>query len=151
TLSGGRYEYYAIMGQHLATTQEVYFSGVQAALNATMIRDDNIIVSIPGGAPFPGPNVLSTVKVVTLYGEAQLEFSIEQPEPVISSFSPAVAVAGEKVTITGQYFKGLEKVSFVDAVSDMATDAEVLSHVPGEEGESDVITVVVPEGIGVSY
>ena len=151
TQSGDRYEFYAIIGQNLATTQEVYFSGVKAALNATMVRDDNIIISIPGGAPFPGPNVLSTVKVVTLYGEAQMSFEIEQPVPSITNFSPAVAVAGEKVVITGLYFKGLQKVSFVDAVTDTPTDAEILSHVPGEEGEPDVITVVVPEGIGVSY
>lgn len=151
THSGDRYEYYAIIGQNLASTTEVYFSGVKAALNATMVRDDNIIISIPGGAPFPGPNTLSTVKVITLFGEAQLEFEIEQPVADIQNFSPAVAVAGEKVVITGAYFKGLEKVSFVDAVTDVATDAEVTSYVVDEVTGAEVITVVVPEGIGVSY
>lgn len=151
TNSGARYEYYAIMGQNLGTTQKVYFSGVEAAVNATMVRDDNIIISIPGGAPFPGPNTLSTVRVVTLYGEAQLEFEIEQPVADIQTFSPAVAVAGDRVVITGAYFKGLEKVSFVDAVTDVATDAEILSYVVDETSGVEVITVVVPEGIGVSY
>lgn len=151
TLSGDRYEYYAIIGQNLATTQRVYFSGVEAAINATMVRDDNIIISIPGDAPFPGPNTLSTVRVVTLYGEAQLEFEIEQPVADIQNFSPAVAAAGERVVITGAYFKGLEKVSFVDAVTDVATDAEIVSYVVDEATGAEVITVVVPEGIGVSY
>ena len=151
THSGDRYEYYAIMGQNLATTQRVYFSGVEAAINATMVRDDNIIISIPGDAPFPGPNTLSTVRVVTLYGEAQLDFEIEQPVADIQNFSPAVASAGERVVITGAYFKGLEKVTFVDAVTDVATEAEIVSHVVDEASGAEVITVVVPEGIGVSY
>lgn len=151
TLSGDRYEYYAIIGQNLATTTEVYFSGVKAALNVTMVRDDNIIIRIPGDAPFPGPNILSTVKVITLYGEAQLEFEIEQPVADIQNFLPAVAVAGEKVVITGAYFRGLQKVGFVDAVSNVETEAEIVSYVVDEVSGAEVITVLVPEGIGVSY
>src|SRR5690606_22879993 len=121
TDSGDRYEYQGSCGQNLAATREVSSSGVKAARNATMVREDGIIISIPAGARVPGPNTLSTVKVITLFGEAQLEFEIEQPVADIQNFSPAVAVAGEKVVITGAYFKGLEKVSFVDAVTDVAT------------------------------
>jgi hypothetical protein len=150
THSGGRGETLVIFGKHLSSVQEVYFSGVQAPLNTTMVRDDNIIIRIPDRAPFPGPNVLSTVRVITLYGEAQLEFEVEQPVPSIASFAPAVAAPGATVTITGQYFNGLETVGFVDAATGTAIDAEIVSYTVKED-ETEEIVVIVPDNVKVSY
>lgn len=148
THEGGRNETLVIFGQNLGSVQEVYFSGVQAPLNTTMVRNDNIIIRIPDDAPFPGPNVLSTVRVVTLYGEAHLEFQVAQPVPNIQSFSPAVASAGEIVTIKGEFFNGLESVSFVDAKTGVATPAEIVST-NLVEGEEEIV-VTVPDGVKVS-
>ena len=149
THEGGRGETLVIFGQNLKTTQEVYFSGVKAALNTTMVRNDNIIITIPGSAPFPGPNVLSTVRVVTLYGEANLEFEVAQPDPDIESFAPAVAGAGELVTIQGSFFNGLQNVSFVDVATGTPLEAEVIS-VTINDDETGEIVVEVPVGVKVS-
>lgn len=149
THQGGRGETVVIFGKNLATVQEVYFSGIPAPLNTTMVRNDNIIIRIPG-APFPSPNVLSTVRVVTLYGEAQLEFEIAQPDPDIYTFAPAVASAGEEVTIKGEFFNGLMGVSFVDVATGEALEAEVISYTYNEEEEVEELIVIVPDGVKVS-
>jgi len=140
--------WYVIFGQNLATTREVYFSGEQAALNTTYVRDDNIIINIPGGAPFPNPNVLSTVRVITNYGEANMEFEIQQPPPVIDNFAPAVASPGEAVTIDGEFFNGLQSVAFVDVATNEVREAEIVSSTVDETGEH--IVVIIPDGTKVS-
>lgn len=150
-LSGGRGETLVIFGSNLATVQEVYFSGSRAPLNTTMVRNDNIIIRIPDNAPFPGPNVLSTVRVVTLYGEAQMEFEIEQPAPNIRSFIPAVGSPGESITIRGEFFNGLASVQFIDAATDEALDADIVSHTLDEETGEEVVVAIIPDGAKVSY
>lgn len=149
TLSGGRGETLAIFGQNLSSTREVYFSGVKASLNTTMVTNTTIIITVPN-APFPGPNVLSTVRVVTNYGEAQLDFAIEQPLPVIYSFAPAVANPGDVITIQGQYFNNLEAVEFIDVKTSDALVAEVISYATNDEGV-EVLAVKVPDNAPVSF
>lgn len=150
TESGGRGETLAIFGKNFKGVQEVYFSGILAPVNPTMVTNETIIIAIPGAAPFPGPNVLSTVRVVTKFGEAQLEFDIEQPEPLITNFAPAVAAPGATVTITGEFFNGLEGVAFVDAATGEELAAEILSAGVNADGVEQ-IEVKVPDGVKVSY
>src|SRR4051812_21533379 len=65
---GYRGSTYAIFGSNLATTQYVYFNGEKAPLNATLVRNDNIIVRIGDNTPYiQGMNKL---RVVTKFGEA---------------------------------------------------------------------------------
>jgi hypothetical protein len=150
TNAGGRGSVLVIFGKNLSTVQEVYFSGVPAPLNTTMVRNDNIIIRIPDSAPFPGPNVLSTVRVITKYGEAQMDFEIAQPDPDIQTFAPAVASAGEEVTIKGEFFNGLQSVSFVDVATGEALEAEIVSYTYLEEEELEQIVVIVPDNVKVS-
>jgi hypothetical protein len=142
TESGFRGNTYVIFGQNLGTAQHVYFNGAEAPLNLTMVRNDNIIVRIGDNTPYS--QALNKVRVVTNFGEAVMDFVVKQ-KPVITSFSPAVASAGETVTIVGDFFEGLESVQFIDAKTNTALDAEIVSST-GEE-----IKVKVPTGTKVSY
>ncbi|HYC86603.1 MAG TPA: hypothetical protein VEB86_15325, partial [Chryseosolibacter sp.] len=58
---------------------------------------------------------------------------------------PAVAAGGDIVTIKGDFFLGLESVSFIDAKTGVATEAEIVSSTVDE------IRVAVPAGTKVSY
>jgi hypothetical protein len=142
TESGFRGNTYVIFGKNLGTAQHVYFNGAEAPLNLTMVRNDNIIVRIGDNTPYS--QALNKVRVVTNFGEAVMDFVVKQ-RPVITSFAPAVASAGETVTIVGDFFEGLEKVKFIDAKTNAAVDAEIVSST-GEE-----IKVKVPAGTKVSY
>ena len=90
--SGARLTTYVIYGNNLATTREVYFNESLAPLNTTLVRNDNIIIRIPDNAPFA--NVPNKLRVVTEFGQAELNFVIEQPGPTIASFDPAFIGAG---------------------------------------------------------
>jgi hypothetical protein len=142
TESGFRGNTYVIFGQNLASTQQVYFNGQLAPLNPVFVRNDNIIIQIASNTPYI--QGLDKIRVVTTYGEANLEFKVLQ-KPVITEFSPAVAAPGAEVTIVGNYFDNLEKVEFVDVKTEVATEAEVVA------ATSDKLVVLVPAGTKVSY
>jgi hypothetical protein len=137
THSGKRGEVYVIYGQNLASTQQVFFNEMPAFVNVNYVLDGSIIVRIPWEAPFAGVN--NKLKVVTKGGEAELDFSIQQPDPTITSFSPIATGAGEIVTIVGTYFENLQSVKFGDV------EAEIVSATPTE------IEVKVPDGVASAF
>lgn len=141
TNEGFRGNTYVIFGQNLATTKAVLFNGATAPLNTTFVRNDNIIIRIGNNAPYV--QAMNKVTVVTEYGEASMDFVVKQ-RPVISTFFPAVAAGGEIVTIVGNYFDGLESVTFTDVATGTVTTAEVVSAKITE------LKVVVPDGTKVS-
>ena len=83
-----------------------------------------------------------------MYGEANMEFEILQPPPVINNFAPAVADPGETVTIDGEFFNGLQSVAFVDAATGEERDAQIVSSTVDDDGEH--IIVIIPDGTKVS-
>lgn len=134
---GRRNILYTIYGENLLGTEAVYFNDTEAYFNPTLVTNNNIIVRVPEDAPyFEASNEL---RVVTPNGEATLPFSIAQPEPRITGFTPLAAGAGEIVTITGSIFEGLEAVRFGDI------EAEIVSSTETE------IQVIVPEGVVQSF
>lgn len=130
-----------LFGNNLATTREILINGASVYFNPVFVRNDNIILDIPGNVPYL--NADNKVIVVTEAGEASLDLVITQA-PNIYSF-PGVAENGATITIEGEFFEGLEKVGFVNI--DNETDtlwAEIVSVTPTE------IDVVVPDGTRVA-
>ncbi len=85
----------------------------------------------------------------TDYGQTQ-DYTVilpEHPVPAITSFSPAIAAAGETVTITGSNFTGATAVSFggVPASSFHVLLNTEITAVVGT-GASGSISVTTPEG-----
>lgn len=134
---GMRRNMYVIYGNNLLGTEAVYFNDTEAFFNPTLVTNNNIIVRIPEDAPYFDAS--DELRVVTPNGEATLPFSIAQPEPEITGFTPLAAGAGEIVTITGSIFEGLESVRFGDI------EAEIVSSTETE------IQVIVPEGVVQSF
>lgn len=136
-LSGIRSNLYAIHGQNLATTTEVYFNEYPATLNRNLITNETILVRIDENTPYSGTD--HQLRVVTLGGETSIPFQIEQPAPEILDFSPASGGPGTEVTITGEVFDNVEAVLFGE------TEAEIISATPTE------LVVIVPDGIAQAY
>lgn len=137
TTTGMRSNVYAIIGNNLATTTKVTFNGYDAFINSALIRDDNIIITIPSNTPWKG--VSNELVVTTKYGSVTMPFTIQQPGPKITSFDPLAAAAGDIVTITGDIFDNVTRVTFD------STEAEIVSATSTE------IKVKVPAGIVQAY
>jgi hypothetical protein len=90
-----------ILGRNLATTRQVFFNDVEAYLNPNLIRDDNIILTVPASVPGELNNLIT---VVTAVGIATHPFQVEIPGPVISYVSLEMVVPGDIITVQGNYF-----------------------------------------------
>lgn len=127
---GMRQNTYIIYGNNLAGTQAIYFNDTEAYFNPTLVTNNAIIVRIPKEAPyFDASNELV---VETANGVATIPFSVAQPEPIITGFTPLAAGVGDTVTITGSIFEGLESVRFgeIEAEIVSATETEIQVEVP---------------------
>jgi hypothetical protein len=114
TVTAGRLgNQYAILGTNLLTTKSVSFNGVSVYFNPGLATDESIIITIPQGVPY-GASQVNKLKVVTMYGEVEFPFSIIQPPPVITSFTPTAGSAGDIVTITGTSLDNATIVRFDD-------------------------------------
>ena len=140
TVTNGRLNtQYAILGTHLLTTKSVSFNGVSVYFNPGLLTDNSIIVTIPANVPF-GPTQTNLLTIVTQYGKVDFNFTIQQPPPIIASFTPLAAGAGDIVTITGTVFNSVTAVKFD------TTPAEIV----GTPTETQ-IQVKVPAGVVQSY
>jgi hypothetical protein len=133
-VAGNLNNQYAIIGTNLGTTDSVLFNGLSVFFNPGLVTNTSIIVTIPANAPF-GPGQTNQLIVVTRFGRAVFNFPIQQPPPIINSFSPAVGGAGDTVTIVGSVFQGLTGVRFDN------TAAQIISF------DSVQIQVLIPAGV----
>ncbi len=134
----------AIIGTHLASTQQVLFNDYSVYINPSYIQDNVILVQLPKEVPYRGQS--NMLKVKTLNGEASTAFSIIQPLATITSFAPSSGNPGDIITILG---KDLDNVKFVKIGSDTVkvvaggTDMKLQVIVPknGATGKISVNTV----------
>lgn len=139
TKTGSLNNLYAIVGQHLSTTTQVLFNGASVYFNPALVTDNSIIVQIPLNAPW-GASASNKVTVVTRYGSVNAPFTILQPAPVITSFTPLAGSAGDTITISGTTLDGVTAVKF-----DSFT-AKIVG-----QPTSTQIKVVVPPNVSQAY
>jgi len=130
---------YAIIGSNLKTTKSVSFNGVSVYFNPGLTTDNSIILTLPATLPF-GPTESNKLTIVTNYGTVDYNFAIQQPPPIITSFTPLAASAGDIVTITGSVFNSVSAVRFD------TTPAEIVGT-----PTSTQIQVRVPAGVVQAY
>ncbi|RWY55817.1 IPT/TIG domain-containing protein [Mucilaginibacter gilvus] len=122
---------YAIVGENLLSTTKVLVNGKQVYFNPALVTDNIVIFTVSADVPF-GPTQTNKLTVVTTQGTVDYDFGILQPPPVITSFTPLAAGAGDIVTITGSVLAGAT-VKFDDTpatVIGTPTDTEVKVQVP---------------------
>lgn len=136
---------YGIIGTNLLSTSSVSFNGVSVYFNPALLTDNSIIVSIPSSTstaaqvPF-GPGQSNKLTIVTAHGTVDYTFPIQQPAPVITSFTPISGGAGDIITITGAVFNSVSAVRF-------DTTPAVIVGTP----TTTSIKVQVPAGVASSY
>ncbi|GAF03172.1 glycan-binding surface protein [Saccharicrinis fermentans] len=84
--------------------------------------------------------------------EVTKAFEVLQPEPEISSFSPARPKAGESTTIQGKWFQNLESVSFAGQAVEYTqfSSTEIYIEIP-EGAEPDDVVVTTSVGMVSEY
>lgn len=129
-----------LQGAGFGGVTHVYFNNADAAFNAAIQSDNNIVVRIPADAPTEAtnPNVPSKIRVVTPGGEATFSFVLVAPSPIISSMTNENALAGQTVTLTGSNFYLINKVIFPGNIA-------VTQFTTTPDGKQ--LTVTVPSGI----
>ncbi|WP_395064182.1 IPT/TIG domain-containing protein [Flavobacterium sp.] len=93
---------YIIRGSGFTTTKKIYFNEKDTYFNPTLVTDTEIFVTVDINTPYA--NSTDELKVVTSYGTATYHFVIAPPAPVLSSYNPINASAGDTVTIYGNFF-----------------------------------------------
>ena len=138
---------YAILGTNLSTTKSVSFNGIAVYFNPGLLTDNSIIVTIPATIPY-GPTQTNKLSIVTEYGNVDFAFAIQQPAPVIASFTPTGGVAGDLVTITGTLLDNTTAVRFDNIPAQIvgtSTKTQVQVRVPAGVVKS-FIYVTTPGG-----
>ncbi|GEP50926.1 hypothetical protein FNO01nite_15980 [Flavobacterium noncentrifugens] len=94
--------YYIISGSGFTSVQKVYFNETDTYFNPAFVTDNTIIVNIDIDTPYADAS--DELKVVTANGTAVYHFVIAPPAPLVNSFNPINAAAGETVTVYGDFF-----------------------------------------------
>lgn len=123
---------YIIRGTGLTKVRHVYFNDLESSFNPTLVTDNVMFVTINKDTPYT--DVSNLLKLVSDSESATYPFVVGPPAPIFSSFNPINAVAGDIVTIKGEFFLD-PIVKFGDI------DAEVLSG-----GTLNEIKIKIPAG-----
>jgi hypothetical protein len=136
-LTGGNGSIIYITGSNLSGAQ-VTIGGIPAIVGYTY-SSAQISVTVGSGAS-------GDIDVVTTSGTATFPGFIWVPAPVITSFSPQTAALGDKVTITGTNFTGVNGVSFGGVPSVFSVLSPTTIEATVGYGASGAVTVFSPGG-----
>ena len=120
--------YVTLIGENLRSVTKMYFNDQEAVLNSSLITDNTLIVQVPNNLsdnPTDKIYMVNTDNDTTTY-----DFKTLVPNPVVSSMDNESAVAGDTVTLKGDYLLNYAtsplKVTFVPA----PTGATFTAYVP---------------------
>lgn len=105
-------EMVGLKGKNLSQVTEIKMGGV-AVGHFMIVSDDSLALNVGTGSS-------GKIAVYSPGGADSLgDFTyVNYPAPVVSSFTPIEVLPGERVTIQGQYFQGVNKVSFGGIAAD---------------------------------
>jgi len=134
-----------ISGTSFTGASSVTFNGTGAIY--TVDSDTQITATVPSGAT-SGPIDVTTGGGIATSASS---FTVTQPAPTISSFSPAMGPVGTVVTITGSAFTGATSVKFDGIAASYAVDSDtqITATVPAG-ATTGPISVTTSSGTGAS-
>ena len=125
------------LGSNLDQVTQVIIPGVEPITDIEVRQSgahSEILVQVPVDGPEVGYVTLVTANGTEIVTQTQLTYE----EPIVfEGFSPATAMPGEVITITGDYLNLIHEVIFADEVA--VPEAEFISHSRYQ------IEVVVPD------
>jgi len=136
--SGQLSRQYAILGSNLGTLKTITINGVSNPILPGLVTSNSAIFTVAPNIPF-GTTGSGNFVITTTGGSTSFTWPIQQPPPVINSFTPSTGSAGDTMTITGSLFQGLTRVTFD------STQATIIY------ADSGKIKVIIPAGIVQAY
>lgn len=135
-------EMFVIVGRNLTSSKRVFFNGIEASFNPTLVTDKHMVIRVPGDIPFgtldPDAPEMNTIRLTADAGETTFSFPILPPGPEIQRVNKEFATAGETVRITGRFLYLVESITFPGGVQ--ATDYNFAEN-------GTWLNVTVPEGV----
>jgi hypothetical protein len=130
-----------IEGKNFTGLRAIYVNEKEVYVNSSFVTDGSIVLLIPSDAPTLAiqPDVSNTIRLVTATGEVSYNFTLMINPPSVYGLSNEMAVAGDKLYITGTNFYVVDSIIFPGGV-------KVSSGFEVSEGAT-LITLTVPEGI----
>ncbi|APY10865.1 hypothetical protein BWZ22_06265 [Seonamhaeicola sp. S2-3] len=160
--SGTPGELLKIEGTNLSGLKKIILDNkFDVSFNPNLNSDNAIFFNIPN-YDFENPYNFGVqpIKFITANGEIDSEINIIQPAPVFEKFSVANPKLGDKVTIKGSWFVGIQSVTFGGEPLEytLVSDQEMYFLVPTDatEGQHVVITTeagstaIVEPGPGIT-
>ncbi len=109
-------QWVVLLGSNMDATVEVLFDGVATSFNPALTTDSSLIIMVPADLPFgsmdPASEEMNTIVVRNANGSSKLDFPVVPPAPQVTGISNEFALAGQTITLTGQYLYLIEEIAF---------------------------------------
>lgn len=123
----------AIVGNNLGQAREVWFNDQKSIPVPTYVSNNSVLINIPTTPP---GEITNKLRIVFADGSVlEYDFRVELDAPVLHAMENEYALAGETISLRGNFFYGPVKVFFRGDV-----EADVI------EEEVDHLVIRVPEG-----
>jgi len=134
-------EWIVIEGKNFTGLSAIYINEKEVYVNSSYVTDGSIVLLIPADAPTLATqsDVSNTIRLVTATGEVSYDFTLMINPPSVYGISNEMAIAGDKLYITGTNFYVIDSIIFPGGVI-VSSGFEV-------NEEATLITVTVPAGI----
>lgn len=120
-----------IKGQNLENVRSISFNGYNASFNTAYASENYLIVRIPELTPTvaTATSVPNKLVVENSKGQAEYDFKVLPPVPLIEAMSNEFVKAGQTLTLYGKYFYFIKDVTFPGGVkgTDITTSPNGLS------------------------
>lgn len=104
-----------ISGQNIGGVNAAYFNGYLTTFNPTYNTDNDLIITVPGGAPVDSTGIGSAfnkIRLVTPNGEATFNFKLIAKPTVNSSDKITFGTDRGDITLKGKNFSDVSKIVF---------------------------------------
>jgi hypothetical protein len=114
------YKLIVISGQNIGDVKAVYFNGYLTTFNPTYNTDNNLIITVPGGAPVDSTGIGSAfgkIRLVTSHGETTFNFKLIAKPTVYETDKITFGADRGDITLKGKNFSDVSSVVFSNSTT----------------------------------
>jgi hypothetical protein len=114
------YKLIVISGQNIGDVKAAYFNGYLTTFNPTYNTDNNLIITVPGGAPVDSTGIGSAfgkIRLVTSHGETTFNFKLIAKPTVYETDKITFGADRGDITLKGKNFSDVSSVVFSNSTT----------------------------------
>lgn len=114
------YKLIVISGQNIGGVKAAYFNGYLTTFNPTYNTDNNLIITVPGGAPVDSTGVgaaFGKIRLVTSHGETTYNFKLIAKPAVYETDKRTFGIDRGDITLKGKNFSDVTSVVFSNSTT----------------------------------